>query len=120
LTDELLEIGATGDAFAGQRFDGRSVLVEDDALVAVARQTADDIAAHSTQADHAKLHVKSPCFALSECFPNSIRERRQAGGDVCAKVHPQDAPIAFDQNLKVAARLRRLDDTETVFLSRHV
>jgi hypothetical protein len=35
-------------------------------------------------------------------------------------MHPQDTPIVFDKNLEVAARLRRLDDTETVFLSRHV
>ena len=35
-------------------------------------------------------------------------------------MHPQHAPVAFGQHLEIAARLRRLDDTEAVFLPRHV
>src|SRR5579864_4375210 len=35
-------------------------------------------------------------------------------------MHAQDTPIAFDQHREVAARLRRLDDTEGVFFARYL
>ena len=46
-------------------------------------------------------------------------ERGEAGGDVGAEVDAEGAAAALDQDLEVAARLRRLDDAEGVFLTGH-
>src|SRR5262249_44518635 len=35
-------------------------------------------------------------------------------------MHAQDAPPALRQHFEIAPRLRRLDDAETVFVTRHV
>jgi hypothetical protein len=52
----LLEIGGAGDTLADKRLDGGRVLVEHDAFVPTMRETANDIAAHAPQTDHAELH----------------------------------------------------------------
>src|SRR5262249_16189901 len=35
-------------------------------------------------------------------------------------MHAQDAPPALRQHFEIAARLRRLDDAEAVFVTRHI
>ena len=66
--DELLEIGGGGDALAGQRLDGRRVAVEHHAFVAIARQAANDVAAHAPQANHAKLHLIFSRYLLTRAL----------------------------------------------------
>ena len=44
-------------------------------------------------------------------------ERGEAGGDVGAEMNAQRAAVAFGENLKIAARLRRLNDAKGVLLA---
>ena len=120
LADELLEIGAAGDVLADQRLDGCRIPVEHHALVAVARQAANDISAHAPQADHADLHSSSPVICSCERLPDRLLESCQSRRDMWAEMHAQHPPIAFGQHLEIATGFRRLDDTEGVFLVRHL
>jgi hypothetical protein len=70
--DELSEIRATRYPLPDQRFDGRRVLVEHHALVALARQAANHVAAHFAQSDNADLHSSSPEIGLMQ----ALAERR--------------------------------------------
>src|SRR5262245_32861761 len=57
LRDKILQGLRPGRAVRGERFDGRFVLVVNDGRMSMFHQSADDVAAHPTQADHANLHV---------------------------------------------------------------
>ena len=116
----MLEIGASGDVLADQRLDGRWILVEHHALVTVARQAANDVSAHAPQADHADLHSSSPVICSCERLPDGLLEGRQSRRDMRAEMHAQHPPVALGQHLEIAARFRRLDDAEGVFLIRHL
>ena len=72
------------------------------------------------ETDHADLHWSSPVIGSCERLSDGIREGRQSRRDMRAEMHAQHAPIALGQHLEIAARLRRLDDTEGVFLVRHL
>jgi hypothetical protein len=54
--DELRETVGGGDTPAGDRFDGVLRLVEGNALMAMAREAANHVCTHPSQADHAELH----------------------------------------------------------------
>ena len=53
-------------------------------------------------------------------MPDGFFERRQSRSDMCAEMDAQNSPIALCQYLKIATRFGRLDDTEGVFLARHL
>ena len=72
------------------------------------------------EADHADLHWSSPVIGSCERLPDGILEGRQSRRDMGAEMHAQHPPVALGQHLEIAARFRRLDDTESVFLVRHL
>src|ERR1700688_4122076 len=53
-----------------------------------------------------------------ECLPDGVLESREAGRDVRTEMDAQEPSPALRQHLEVAARCRRLDDAESVFLPR--
>src|SRR3984957_18228183 len=60
---EFLQRAAACRAFRGNRGYGFGVVVVDHGRMPVAHQTADNIAAHPSQADHAELHMRFLCFS---------------------------------------------------------
>src|SRR5687767_11819053 len=63
-----------------------------------------------------------PCPVIVSCerSSNGVLESRQTGCDMHAKMDAQDTPAALGQYLEVAARLRRLDDTKSIFVTRNI
>src|ERR1700676_4043681 len=61
-----------------------------------------------------------PKSASSKRLPDGIFERRHPDRDVRAEMDAQHTPVAFGQDIEIAARLRGLDDAEGVFLARHL
>jgi hypothetical protein len=58
--DQVGEAGAAGCPFCHNGIDRRCVLIEDEALVAIAHQSADNVAAHASEANHSDFHLPSP------------------------------------------------------------
>ena len=56
LGDEIFEARGGGRTFGGQRLHHLRIAVVDHGRVAVAQKTANDVAAHPAEADHAELH----------------------------------------------------------------
>jgi hypothetical protein len=61
-----------------------------------------------------------PNSGSSKRLSDGVLERRQAGSDVRAEMDAQRTPVAFRQDVEIAARLRGLDDAEGIFLARHL
>jgi hypothetical protein len=51
---------------------------------------------------------------------NGVLERREPGCYMPAEMDAQHPPVALRQDIEIAARLRRFDDAEGVFLVRHL
>ena len=64
LRHEIGQPGAARGALAGELLYHLRVAVIDHALMAVAQQTAHDVAAHAAESDHSELHCLSPLSAL--------------------------------------------------------
>jgi hypothetical protein len=94
LGDKVLDPRAPGNTTARERLDGRRIFIEHHALVAAARQAANDVPAHASQADHSELHSFTPLIgSFSAC-----RSTPQA----TARLH-QDAPAATACHARVAS-----------------
>lgn len=50
---------------------------------------------------------------------DQIAQMCKTFADIFPKMHTQSPPMPFDQNLEIAARLRRFHYTERIFLLRH-
>jgi hypothetical protein len=88
----VLDVGAPGDAIAGERLDGRRIFIEHHALVAAARQAANDIPAHTPQADHSELHSFTPVIGLCRKAPQGHR--------AAFKMHPRHRPVTLRSHLE--------------------
>ena len=108
-------------AVAAERGDRFGVAIVNDRLVAVAQQTARNIAAHAPETDDADLHVPNSFPPLTPRFTPDSRhgafdrgfERGEAGSQIAVKMHPQRAPAAFGKNVEIAAGLRGFHHAET-------
>ena len=115
---ESLEIGCASHALSGDGMDGGRVLVKHDAVMAVSGETPDDIAAHTSEANHAKLH----CGLLPKCHhlkASSMADLSVAKpfNDLGAEMETQHPAPALGQHFEIAPGFRRLDDAEGVFLA---
>ena len=61
-----------------------------------------------------------PIFCSRERSLNGAPVRGEPGGNMSAEMDTQDATTTFGQNCKIGARLRCLDNTKGVFLTRHI
>ena len=115
LLDEILQRFGACRAVGGEIGNSFLALVVNDGGVSVLHQAADDVAAHPPQSDHAELH----CLPLTECVCDRGVQHLQPRSKIALQMHPQRAPAAFGQHVEIAARLRRLDDTERRLLAGH-
>src|SRR5690348_12153192 len=53
-------------------------------------------------------------------LPDGVSDDLQPAADFRTEMEPEDTPPALGEDVEVAARLRRLDDAETVRAPRHL
>ena len=109
--DQIVKRRGCDGAFAGEAFDGIGAEIGNDQGVTAAHQAPRHVGAHLSKTYHSELHSCS----LQNLFYQTA-QFRDACFYVATEVHAQRAAIAVGQDLKVAAGLRRLDDSEGVLL----